>query len=130
MATRKRYRKKGNASVTAVQLKLDTQGFNYRKWGAEQHCKQGDWLVDNQGDCYTVDSESFAKSYRLASPGVYHKHATVWAEVSSVEGEVKTREGSSHYLAGDYLVANDAGGADVYAVSKEKFESMYEELSG
>ena len=42
MATRKRYRKKGNTSVTAVQLKLDTEDFSYRKWGAEQHCKQGE----------------------------------------------------------------------------------------
>lgn len=57
--------------MVAFQLDLDTDGFTYRKWGAEQRCKRGDWLVDNGGDCYTVGAEAFARTYRRVSPGAY-----------------------------------------------------------
>ena len=71
--------------VVAVQLDLDTDGFTYFKWGAEQQCKRGDWLVDNEGDIYTVDGEVFSKTYRNAGPGTYVPHlmdqlATLTAE--------------------------------------------------
>ena len=45
METRKRYRKKEGQFVTAVRLDLDFDGLTYRKWGADQRCKPGDWLV-------------------------------------------------------------------------------------
>ena len=67
MSERRRYRKKTTSSVTAVHLDLDTTGFTYRKWGAEQRCKQGDWIVDNDGDVYTVDADVFARTYRRVS---------------------------------------------------------------
>jgi hypothetical protein len=38
---------------------------------------------------------------------------------------VRTKEGASHYQAGDYLVSNDHGGADAYAVRAQKFEALY-----
>ena len=60
MVERRRYRKCPDRAVIAVQIDLDTPGFTYRKWGGEQRCKAGDWLVDNDGDVYTVDRESFA----------------------------------------------------------------------
>ncbi|MCP5004175.1 MAG: hypothetical protein GY941_09585, partial [Planctomycetes bacterium] len=41
----RRYRKKATANVIAVRLELDTDGFTYRKWGGEQFCKAGDWIV-------------------------------------------------------------------------------------
>ena len=69
----KKYRKKANLAVVAVQLNLDIEGFTYHKWGAEQRCKPGDWLIDNQGDVYSVDREVFANTYRLLSPGLYVK---------------------------------------------------------
>ena len=31
------------------------------------------WVINNQGDVYTVDSESFDRTYRLISPGVLKK---------------------------------------------------------
>lgn len=126
MATRRRYRKKANRYVVAVQLDLDTAGFTYRKWGAEQRCKRGDWLVDNQGDIYTVDSEVFAKTYRKVSPGLYVKATPVWAEVATEPGSVVTNEGRSRYEAGDYRVFNNEDGSDAYCVDRATFESMYE----
>jgi hypothetical protein len=107
-------------------LDLDTDGFTYRKWGSEQRCKRGDWLVDNEGDIYSVDSDVFAKTYLRVSPGVYVKTGPVWAEVATVPGSVVTNEGKSFYKAGDYLVYNSEDGTDAYCFSADKFESMYE----
>ncbi|MBL0715756.1 MAG: hypothetical protein JJV98_18880, partial [Desulfosarcina sp.] len=81
MGDRKRYRKKADQHVVAVQLKLETEGFTYRKWGGEQRCKQDDWLVDNGGDIYTVDQEAFAATYRQGAPGYFLKITPVWAEM-------------------------------------------------
>lgn len=125
MGVRRKYKKRPTEFVTAVQLDLDTEGFEYNKWGGKQVCKQGDWLVDNQGDKYTVSQESFAKTYEFVSPGVYVKSAPVWAEVAEKAGKVKTQEGETAYEVGDYLVSNNEDGTDAYAVSAEKFESMY-----
>jgi hypothetical protein len=125
MQTRLRYRKKSDRFVVAVQVDLDTDGFSYTKWGAEQRCKPGDWLVDNEGDIYTIDSEVFAKTYRRVRPGIYIKATPVWAEVATTSGVVETKEGRSHYQKGDYLVYNDRDETDAYCVSAAKFEAMY-----
>lgn len=126
MPTRRRYRKKPDQSVVAIQLNLDTEGLTYMKWGGRQHCKPGDWLVDNQGDIYSVDQEVFANTYRRVSPGNYVKSTPIWAELATTSGSVVTKEGRSHYNAGDYVVFNNEDGTDSYCMSKEKFESMYE----
>lgn len=112
--------------ICAVQLKLETDGFSYDKWGGEQRCKAGDWLVDNDGDCYTIDQHTFEETYAGVSPGVYRKTRTVWAEVATAGGAVSTGEGATDYTVGDYLVCNNADGSDAYAVSKATFEEMYE----
>jgi len=126
MKNRHRYRKKPSQYVIAVQLKLDTDGFSYRKWGAEQRCKSGDWLLDNNGDIYTVDKDSFERTYRRVKSGYYVKTTPIWAEVAEQAGSVPTKEGESHYQAGDYLVSNNEDGSDAYCVSAAKFEAMYE----
>lgn len=126
MAVRRRYRKKANSFVVAVQLDLDTGGFTYNKWGAEQRCKRGDWIIDNDGDTYTVDQQVFAKTYRRVGPGVYIKTTSVWAEVATKSGAVTTKEGASNYEVGDYLVFNNEDGTDAYCMGAGKFESMYE----
>ena len=126
MAARRKYRKKATASVVAVQLDLDTEGFRYRKWGGTQTCKAGDWLVNNDGDVYTVDRETFERTYELKSPGVYVKTTPVWAEVAGQAGEITTKEGVTHYDAGAYLVYNEPDGGDGYAVEADSFEEMYE----
>jgi hypothetical protein len=128
MVKRRRYRKKNNQYVVAVQLNLNTKGFTYRKWGAEQRCKQGDWLVDNQGDVYTVNQDTFRETYRLKSPGIYVKTTAIWVERATKAGKVITKEGTSDYQAGDYLVSNNEDGSDAYCISAEKFESMYEPI--
>jgi hypothetical protein len=126
MNQRKRYKKRAETRVTAVRLDLDTDGFTYRKWGGVQTCKPGDWVVNNQGDTYTIDADTFAETYREVSPGVYAKHGEVWVEVAERPGIIKTKEGETHYQAGDYLVYNDAAGKDGYAVEKRVFDLQYE----
>ena len=126
MGIRRKYKKKSTSFVTAVQLDLETEGFVYSKWGGEQVCRRGDWLVNNSGDTYTVAKESFAKTYKFVSPGVFVKSAPVWVGVAEKAGKAKTQEGETAYKAGDYLVSNNEDGTDSYAISAEKFESMYE----
>jgi hypothetical protein len=126
MGNRKRYRKRKDQFVIAVQLNLDTEGFTYQKWGAEQLCKKGDWIVDNNGDIYSVDREVSEKTYQMGKPGAYVKTTPIWAEVAPEAGKVKTKEGESHYKKGDYLVSNNEDGTDAYCISAAKFESMYE----
>lgn len=120
------YRKRSDQAVTAVQIDLDTAGFRYRKWGAEQRCKPGDWLVDNNGDIYTVDADVFAGTYRRIAPGRYAKSSRVWAHPADSAGSIKTKEGETHYQVGDYLVYNNQDGSDGYAISADKFNAMYE----
>lgn len=61
--------KRDTQFVMAVQLDLETAGFTYQKWGATQTCKSGDWLVNNDGDTYTIDRESFARTYQKTGLG-------------------------------------------------------------
>lgn len=126
MGKRKRYKKRADQYIVAVQLDLDTAGFTYRKWGAEQRCKRGDWIVDNGGDIYSIDAEVFAKTYRKTGDGTYVKTTPIWAEKATEDGSVATKEGESHYKSGDYLVYNNEDGTDAYCISAAKFESMYE----
>ncbi|MES9993326.1 MAG: hypothetical protein ABW098_15355 [Candidatus Thiodiazotropha sp.] len=126
MSHRDKFRKRAGTAVSAVKLDLDTDGFSYRKWGGKQRCKPGDWLIDNAGDIYTVDADTFADTYTEVSPGRYIKTAEVWVEIAETDGVIQTLEGETRYCAGDYIVYNDEAGLDGYAVGKELFESMYE----
>ena len=126
MPARRRYVKRADRAVVAVQLALETAGFTYRKWDGVQTCKAGDWIVNNEGDVYTVDRETFERTYRQTGAGSYVKTTPVWAEVAHEAGSVRTKEGVTHYRAGDYLVFNEEQGGDAYAVTSEKFEAMYE----
>lgn len=126
MGDRLMYVKRANQAVVAVQLALDTDGFSYRKWGGLQTCKPGDWILDNGGDIYTVDKETFARTYFKVEAGKYVKVTPVWAEQAVTDGRVKTKEGTTEYKCGDYLVFNDEEGEDGYAVAAEKFLDMYE----
>ena len=122
----RRYRKHAAHFVTAVRLDLDTDGFTYRKWGATQKCKRGDWLVNSDGETYTVDAESFARTYTQQGPGVYIKSAVVYAEARATAGAIRTKEGVSHYEAGDYVVYNEPGAVDGYTVARDVFEREYQ----
>jgi hypothetical protein len=112
--------------VVAIRIALDTDGLAYRKWGAEQWAKSGDWIVDNNGDVYTVDAEVFERTYRQTGPGTYVKMTAVWAEQATDAGSVATKEGRTHYKRGDYIVSNNADGSDRYAMDAETFNSLYE----
>lgn len=122
----KKYKKKQGQTVVAIPLTLDTEGFKYNKWGGEQQCKQGDWIVENNGEIYTIDQAVFARTYSKVSVGIYEKLTVVWAEVANCDGAVSTKEGESAYKRGDYIVSNNSDGSDKYCMSSEKFEAMYE----
>jgi hypothetical protein len=122
----RQYRRKERTFVTAVRLDLDTDGFTYLKWGGTQRCKRGDWLVNNKGDVYTIEGKTFDRTYQMVSPGLYEKIAPVWAEVAAKPGTIQTQEGSTAYLAGDYLVFNAPDRADGYAMKAETFRQLYE----
>lgn len=126
MPERRKYMKRAGSRVVAVRLDLETEGLVYHKWGETQTGKRGDWIVDNDGDTYTVDHDEFQRTYRRVSPGMYEKVAPVWVEVAPVAGVIRTREGLSHYSAGAYLVYDDVSGEDGYPVEPAAFEKMYE----
>lgn len=125
--TPRRYIRRPDSPVVAVRLDLDTDGLVYRKWGGVQRAKRGDWLVDNAGDVYTVDADVFARTYRAtgSGPGTYVKATPVWATKAATAGSVATKEGRTHYEAGDYLVSNSSDGSDQYAIGADKFETLY-----
>ena len=123
---RRRFRRRPDQAVAAVRIDLDTEGLRYRKWGHEQFAKRGDWLVDNGGDVYTVDAESFARTYTAIGRGAYVKTAPVWAERAAQAGSIATQEGRTAYDAGDWLVSNREDGSDAYAVSAARFDQLYE----
>lgn len=125
MAELTKYKKKTASRVVAVQLDLETDGLTYQKWGGTQTCKAGDWLVNNDGDVYTVDRDTFERTYGAVSQGIYEKVAPVWAKVAEQPGQIATKEGVTHYKAGAYLVYNEPDGKDGYAVDAETFEKMY-----
>ena len=126
MGERQRYRRRPGQPVVAVQLTLNTEGFKYQKWGEEQRCKANDWLVDSNGEVYTVDADSFARTYAAKGQGTYVKTGKVWAEQAAEAGRVATKEGGTNYESGDWLVSNEQDGSDAYAVSSRKFEESYE----
>jgi hypothetical protein len=125
MAQRKKYKPRAATPVVAIQLELDTPGFTYEKWGAQQRCKPRDWIVNNNGEVYTVDAETFQRTYREVSPGLYQKDTPVWAEVADRDGAIHTKEGVTLYKAGSYLVFNNEDGTDGYAVTPDVFEKKY-----
>jgi hypothetical protein len=128
MAARAQYRQKHDRDVVAVQLDLDTDGLIYRKWGRKQRAKRGDWLVDNEGEIYTVDGKVFARTYRRTGQGTFRKMTLVWAEVATRAGSIATKEGRSRYKKGDYIVFNNKNGTDGYCMSARKFRATYERV--
>ncbi len=123
---RLKYRKKANQAVTAIRLDLQMDGLVYKKWGGEQRAKRGDWIVANDGEVYTVDARSFARTYRRIGPGQYVKKTPVWVEMATQAGSIQTKEGRTRYKGGDYIVYNEYRGAGGYAMPAAKFKAMYE----
>ena len=120
------YRRRVETTVHAIRFAFDSDGFDYTQWGARQHCKAGDWIVQNGADTYTVDAATFARTYEHVSGAEFRKVGAVWAEAQAQPGTIRTQEGSTEYQAGDYVVFNDRAQRDGYAVERAKFESLYE----
>lgn len=113
--------------ATAIKLDIDTPGLSYQKWGGEQYAKQGDWLVHKDGDTYTIDAATFAATYAAVPdrPGQYVKTECVWAKRAKHIGVIYTKEGSTSYMAGDWLVYNNQDQTDGYAMPDEEFQKRY-----
>ena len=126
--SRQRYTRRPGTPIIAVQLNLETIGFIYQKWGGPQECKQGDWLVLNGEETYTIDKETFAATYEEVGPGLFEKTGSVWAEVATDNGSIETKEGRTEYYTGEYLVSNNEDGTDAYSIEAEKFKSLYQEV--
>lgn len=122
------YRRRQGMRVQAIPLTLTTEGFQYQKWGDIQTCKPGDWIVRRGEEVYTVDAETFARTYRAVGEGLYEKHSPVWAQLAAADGVVQTKEGDTHYRAGDVLVCNQPDGSDAYAMGRLTFEQLYEPM--
>ena len=124
------YRPREAATVLALRLDLELQCFQYEKWGGKQQARRGDWVVDKDGDVYTVTDSNFSRTYRLVRPGLYRKDAPVWACLAPSDGVVPSEEGSTAYQEGDYVVfhlpEDDLG----WAMRAEEFLRTYEAVSG
>ena len=126
MSELKKYVPKLDATVIAVQIDLDTQGITYMKWGAEQRCSRGDWLVNNGGDTYTVTDDTFTRTYRMERPGLYRKAASVWARVAQEKGWVRSEEGETEYEPGDYIAFHAPDAELGWAVPPVEFLERYD----
>lgn len=73
-----------------------------------------------------MDGDSFARTYREVSRGIFAKLGVVWARQANEAGSITTREGSTDYERGDWLVFNDRHGRDGYAISNRRFSQLYE----
>ncbi len=95
-ALRKYIERTDGPPIPAVAIQLDfPEGllFTYQKWGGSQTAKPGDWLVLKQGDTYTIDAESFERTYTQPEPGpIWFKTAPVWAREASTDGVIPTKE--------------------------------------
>ena len=89
---RHRYGRRPDTPVVAVRLALDTDGLIYRKWGGERRAKARDWIVDNNGDIYTVDADVFARTYRPTGRGTYVKTTPVWLSRRATLGASRRRK--------------------------------------
>ena len=125
MSGLREYRRRDNTLISAAQLALDMDGLTYRKWGGVQTAGPGDWLVNREGEAYTIDREVFKRTYSMVSPGLYQKVTSVWARAAESDGVIPTKEGETHYAAGDMIVFNDPEGQDGYAMSSETFSKLY-----
>jgi hypothetical protein len=127
--TLREYKRRPDTTVFALQLALETDGFDYVKWGARQHCNAGDFIVQNGDDTYTVAADVFVRTYKRVSGAEYRKTGTVWAEQRTEAGSIRTKEGTTNYAPGDYVVYNDRELTDGYAVERAKFEQTYEPIA-
>lgn len=126
----KYYKRRKVEPVTAIQLNFETDKdtktlFNYNKWGDKQSCKPGDWLVKSGDEVYTIDKDSFANTYKKEDGDRYYKAVGVYAVKAQEDGVISTKEGKTHYKRGDFIVYNDKGLTDGYAIDGEKFNSLY-----
>lgn len=126
------YNRKKTPPVTAIQLAFSvpagtTHLFKYDKWGDTQQCKPYDWLVrTHSGEVYTIDEKSFLNTYTPISDVHYEKTVGVYAYLATEDGSINTKEGVTHYKAGDWVTFNDKELTDGYAISDEKFRKLYE----
>jgi len=96
--------------------------------GATLRAEAGDWeLTDEQGNRWTVEPATFARSYHRRPDGRYVKHEPVDAVRLTRDLDVPTAEGMSTAHAGDWLL-RDARGA-VWPVPDDVFRTRYRSVT-
>jgi hypothetical protein len=115
--------------VTAIQIDFDKVSFTYHKWGSDQKATSGDWIVNTNGDIFTVPREIFARSYKMIGHGQYLQTGDVWVRHTIEPGFLKTNNGKVNYKAGDYLVFNDPEGNHGIVVKPNIFTEFYLPIS-
>lgn len=125
MSAYRRYKRKGNEVVIAIQLDLDTEGFSYQKQGAERRCNAQDWLLSDRSGTYAVDDSTFARAFEEIGVGQYTMVGIVRAKVSDSAGHIRVGQRKVPHEPGDYLVWDESTQSIGYAVPKDWFEASY-----
>ncbi|MGQ7787939.1 PGDYG domain-containing protein [Nesterenkonia sp. K-15-9-6] len=94
--------------------------------GAVMEAKPGDWIVDDDGQQWSVDAEVFAETYEAVSEGRYRKTGEVRARQIAQPTSLETLEGSDQLDAGDWVVQNASG--ECWGVSDARFRRRYQVL--
>lgn len=128
----KQYERRPDGLIIAIQIRLDLEagGIAYRKWDSEQWGKRGDWLINDDGDTYTVSAENFANDYELSESGLYRNTAKVWAEEATGSGFVEIRGGTAPFVEGNMLVFSDPDRKEGQVFFYNKFNRLYRPVGG
>lgn len=91
-------------------------------WG-----QPGDWLVETDGERWTVDGEVFQRTYEHLEADVYRKVTPVLAAKLAHPDSVESREGVVNAERGDLLVCNITG--ECWSVPACRFFQRYAPLN-
>ena len=85
--------------------------------------EKGDYLIESDGNRWTVQPEIFEKTYSENSDGTFTKTAQVIAVKVNAALTINTLEGESVVHEGDYLLCGES--ADVWSIDSTNFVKKY-----
>lgn len=91
--------------------------------GSTMQAQPGDWLVQSEGDTWSVEDGIFRVTYEHLRDDLYRKVTPVLAVELPAAGTVLSREGMVEAEQGDLLVCNVTG--ECWSMPKEKFFQRY-----
>jgi hypothetical protein len=96
--------------------------------GDGMRSRSGDWLVESEADSWSISAATFARSYEPVGDGIYRRSGNVLATRLEDAFTVRSPEGGSSGVAGDWLISNDEG--HVWIVPGERFSRTYVQIDG